>query len=355
MNIFTRMTLIYFCTCCMIQTGYAAPTFNHASTAKVEAGHQFISSLTWFGRVQSGQRITIPARVNGLIVSISVADEAVVKQGDVLFTLAGKEVESRALNLQQQVQQARKEVTIAKKNLHLKRNQRQQGLATNEQVNRAEQALTLAQAHASTARQALVAIHAGSRITAPMNGIFTARAVHVGQYVSNGMMLASIVDPDHRRIQASLFAPAGMALKGQSVVVHAPGCDVINSDVSDCNLHAVISAIMPESSAQGAIQIWIGGGDLRALIPGMQISGELTLAHTGLAVSESAIARDDAGNSYVFIRNAHDWRKQQVSTGIHDEEMVEVLTGLHDGDKVLSEGVYELLYQTFGSNYQVED
>jgi len=355
MMILIRIGLICFCALCMFQTGYAASVSNDAATAKVEIAHQFVSSLTWFGRVRSAQRVNIPARVNGLIVSISVADETAVKQGDVLFTLAGKEVESRALNLQQQVQQARKEVAIAKKNLHLKRNQRQQGLATNEQVNMAEQTLTLAQAHASAARQALVAMHAGSRITAPMSGIFTARAVHVGQYVSNGMMLASIVDPDHRRIQASLFAPANMALKGKPVVIHAPGCDVTNSDVSNCDLHAVISAVMPENTAEGATQIWIGGGGLRALIPGIQLSGELTLTHTGLAVPESAIARDDAGKSYVFIRDAHDWRKQQVSTGIHDRAMVEVLAGLHDGEEVLSEGVYELLYQAFGTNYQVED
>jgi len=350
MMILIRIGLIYFCTCCMFQTGYATPASSHTATAKVEIAHQFVTSLPWFGQVRSARRVNIPARVNGLIVSINVADETRVKQGDVLFVLAGKEVESRALNLQQQVAQASKEVAIAKKNLHLIRNQRQQGLATNEQVNMVERALSLAQAHASAARQALATMHVGSLIIAPVTGVFTARAVHVGQYVSPGMMLASIVDPNHLRIQASLFAPMDLELKGKPVVIHTSCCDVPNGD-----LHAVISAVMPDSTAEGARQIWIEGEALHALSPGLQISGALVLTHAGLAVPASAIARDDAGHSYLFIRDSQGWRKQQVSTGIHDKTMVEVRIGLHGGEEVLTEGAYELLYQAFGKTYQAPD
>jgi len=329
----------------MIQTGYAASILNHVSTATVEAEHAFKSSLVWFGQVKSSERVKIPARVNGLIVGIRVADEAVVKQGDVLFTLAGKEVESKALNLQQQLRQTTTEVKIAGNILRLKRHQRKQGLTTNEQVNLAEQTLSLAKAHAAAARQALTTIHAGSRITAPISGIFTARTVHSGQYVSTGMVLASIVTPHHNRIQASLFAPIGMPLKGKTAEVHAP----------DGMLHATISAVMPESNAQGATQIWIDGEALNDLTPAMQISGELLQTHLAVGVPASAIARDDAGNSYVFIQDGQHWRKQHVQTGIHDGNMVEVSSGVHGNEVVATEGVYEMLYQDFGKNYHAPD
>jgi len=329
----------------MIQAGYAAPTFNHASTAKVEVEHAFKSSLVWFGQVKSAKRVNIPARVDGLIVNISVADETAVKQGDVLFTLAGKEVESKALNLQQQLVQANKEVIIAKKNLYLKHNQLKQGLGTNEQVNLAEQNLSLAKAHAAAARQALTTIHAGSRITAPISGVFTTRTVHIGQYISRGMVLASIVAPYHNRIQASLFAPIGIQLKGKSAVIYAP----------KGILHATISAVMPESNAQGATQIWIDGDALIDLMPGMQISGELVQTLLAVGVPAPAIARDDAGNSYLFIQDGQHWRKQQVITGIHDADMVEVTSGVHGNEVVATEGVYEMLYQDFGKNYHAPD
>jgi len=345
MNGLIRMTLICFCTYCMIQTGYATPALNHVSTAKVEAKHAFTSSLIWFGQVKSAKRVNILARVNGLIVNINIADETAVKQGDVLFTLAGKEVESQALNLQQQLVQASKEVTIAKKNLYLKHHQLKQGLTTNEQVNLAEQALSLAKAHAAAARQALTTIHAGSRMTAPISGIFTMRTVHIGQYISHGMVLARIVSPHHHRIQASLFSPVGIALKGKSTTIHAP----------NGVLHATISAVMPEANAQGATQIWIDGDVLNDLMPGMQISGALLQTHLAVGVPASAIARDDAGNSYVFIQDGEHWRKQHVQTGIHDDNMVEVSSGVHGNEVVVTEGVYEMLYQDFGKNYHAPD
>jgi len=315
---------------------------SHTETVRM---HLFPQSMTWFGQVKSVKRVDIPARVNGLIVNISVADETAVKQGDVLFTLAGKEVESKALNLQQQLVQASNEVAIAKKNLHLRQHQLKQGLTTNEQVNLAEQALSLAKAHAATARQALTTIHAGSRITAPISGIFTMRTVHIGQYISRGMVLARIVAPHHNRIQASLFAPVGMALKGMSATIHTP----------NGVLHATVSAVMPDANAQGATQIWIDGDALNDLMPAMQISGELVQTHRAIGVPASAIARDDGDHSYVFIQDGQHWRKQQVRTGIHDGDMVEITNGVQGNEVVATKGVYEMLYQDFGKNYHAPD
>jgi len=340
-----RVALVCFCYLCSLQSGHAASVSSHDTTSKVEAKHAFKSSLTWFGQVKSAKRVNIPARVNGLIINIGVADETSVKQGDVLFTLAGKEVESKALNLQQQLAQTIKNVQIARKTLRLKLNQRKQGLTTNEQVNLAEQTLSLAKAHAAAAREALTTIHTGSRITAPISGIFTTRTVHIGQYISRGMVLASVVAPYHNRIQASLFSPIGIQLKGKPTVIHA----------SKGVLHATISAVMPESNAQGAMQIWIDGDALNDLMPGMQISGELVQTHLAVGVPASAIARDDAGNSYLFIQDGQHWRKQQVRTGIHDGDMVEVSSGVHGNEVVATEGVYEMLYQDFGKNYHAPD
>ena len=102
----------------------AAEVKNGNPTVRVEAAHTFTTALPWFGQLESRQNVTIPARTDGLIVSIGVADEAEVKQGTVLFTLAGKAVESRAVNLQQQLTQANRAAAIARKNLRLKRSQR---------------------------------------------------------------------------------------------------------------------------------------------------------------------------------------------------------------------------------------
>ena len=331
--------------CCaligVVPAGYSADN----ATVQVEEHHPFVAALPWFGTVESRHQVSVPARVNGMVVAIAVADESTVKQGDLLFTLAGKEVESKALNLQQQMDQATSAVEIAKKTLQLKRRQRQEGLATNEQVNLAAQALALAKARASTARQALATMHVGERITAPIAGVFTARAVHVGQYVRSGMVLARVVDPRQIRIRATLFAPQGMALQGTPVLIHG----------SQGDLRATVTAVMPETTAEGARQIWISGAALRRLPPGLAISGVLTVKHSGMAVPASAIARDDGGHRYLFIRDGTEWRRQPVTTGIRDGAMVEVVRGLHGGETVLAKGVYTMLYRDFGSRYRAPD
>ncbi len=319
-------------------------------TAVVETAHRFTTELPWFGQLESRRSVTVPARTDGLIVSIGVADEAAVKQGTVLFTLAGKAVESRAVNLHQQLKQADRAVAIARKNLRLKRSQRAQALATNEQVNTAENALALAQSRAAAARQALASLHTGTRIIAPADGIFTARAVHVGQYVSAGMVLARIVSPHHLRIKASLFSAPAQKLTGLTAIIHTPHGDIAGH----------ITATMPETTPEGGTQIWIDGDGIQTLKPGMRISGAIPLTHSAMAAPESAIARDDAGKSYLFVRTANKqggsaWRKQQVNTGEHDHGWVEIRSGLHGEETVAAENVYEMLYHDFGSNYQEED
>jgi len=321
------------------------PTTTNAPTDIVQTAHVFTTALPWFGQVESGAAVTITARTTGLIVSIGAADESAVKQGDVLFTLAGKSVESRSMDLRQQLVQSNREVAIAQKNLRLKRSQRQQGLATNEQVNVAENALSLAHAHASSARQAMASLHISSRIVAPVDGVFTGRAVYIGQYVSIGMNLARIINTHHSRIRASLFPPVDVNLTGRTAVIHRDGGDI----------RGTVSATMPETTAEGGTRIWIDGDAVQTLMPGMQISGAFILTHQGIAVPESAIARDDAGKSYVFIRDGASWRKQQVATGIHDHGWVEIHTGLHGGETIAAAGTYEMLYGDFGNSYHEAD
>jgi len=323
----------------------AAEVNGEHPTVRVEAAHRFTTELPWFGQVESTSSVTVPARTDGLIISIGVADESTVKQGDILFMLAGKAVESRASNLQQQLNQANTEVAIARKNLRLKRSQRAEGLATNEQVNMAANALSLAHAHASTARQALASLHVGTRITAPVDGVLTGRAVHVGQYVSIGMLLARIVSTQHNRIRASLFPPDGISPVGKTAVIHG-----VHADVS-----AIVSAAMPETTAEGGMQVWIDGHAVQSLMPGTQVSGTVELEHQGMAVPVAAIARDDAGKSCVFIRHAKGWRKQPVRTGVREGAMVEIRSGLNGGERIATQNVYEMLYSDFGNSYHEAD
>ncbi len=332
----------------------AAETADGTSTAitttQVQRDHRFTTSITWFGQVESADQIDIVARVEGRVIRIAAADESAVRRGDLLFQLAGRDVANRAQNLQQQLAQATRAEAIARKNLQLKTAQRQQGLATNEQVNLARQALAQASGRRAAAKLAMAQMDVGAAITAPIAGIFTARTVHVGQYVQRGTRLARIIDPHHLRIRATLFPPAGLSLRQRPVLVqriHAAG--------GVQPLPATISAVMPARTAQGASAVWIDGDALQLLAPGEQVSGVLPLTHSGFAVPAAALARDDAGHSYLFVRHGQQWRRLPVQTGLRDGRWVEIIHGVQGGESIAAEGAYGLLYSDFGRHYHEAD
>lgn len=308
--------------------------------------HLFQQSITWFGRVESRHAVQLVSRVAGRIASLNVNDESSVDVGDILFELAGKAVESRITDLKQQRHQADKELEIAQKNLRLIRHKQQQHLATHEQVNAAKNALAQAKARISRIRQQLVSLASGIRITAPINGVFTARRVQVGQYIKAGTRLARIVDTHHLRIRATLFPPADITnLVGLSAVIHGAHGDITGT----------VSATMPETTAEGGVQVWIQGNAIQNMISGIQISGNILLPHKAIAVPQAAIARDDAGHAFVFIHDGNRWRKQQVITGMRDQFRVEIRGGLRAGEAVATTGVYEMLYHDFSSTYHEPD
>jgi len=315
--------------------------------------HLFQQSITWFGQVESRHSIPLVSRVAGRIVSLKVRDEANVHAGDILFELAGTAVESRITDLKQQRRQANRELEITKKNLRLVRHKKQQHLAINEQVNAAKNALAQAESHISRVRKNLISLASGMRIIAPTDGVFTMRSVQVGQYIKAGTQLAHIVDVHHLRIRATLFPPANItSLVGQHAVIHGSHGDSTGT----------VTAMMPETTAEGGMQVWIHSDSVQNLLPvvqklrpGMSLSGNILLPHTAVAVPSSAIARDDAGHAFVFIRDGNRWRKQQIITGLRDQQWVEIRSGLHAGEQVASQGAYELLYRNFSSTYHEPD
>ncbi len=329
---------------------------NNASKQAVQATdtdtvriHLFQQSIAWFGQLESRHAVQVVSRVAGRIKSLKVSDETKVHRGEILFELAGKAVESRITDLKQQRHQVDHELEIAKKNLQLMHRKKQQRLATNEQVNAAKNILAQVKAHISRLRQNLVSLVSGIRISAPIDGVFTARNVQVGQYIQAGSQLARIVDIHHLRIRATLFPPGNVTnLVGQSAVIHGSHVDIAGA----------VSAVMPETTAEGGIQVWITWPRTNAVLkqtPGTQLSGAILLPHKAVAVPPSAIARDDAGHAFVFVRDTNKWRKQQVRIGLRDQTRVEIRTGLHAGEAVAITGVYEMLYRDFSSTYHAPD
>jgi len=308
--------------------------------------HDFPLQFPWFGRVESSQAVDLVARTSGRIMAIKVADEASVQSGTELIELGGAVVTARRAGLTKQVEFAAKSARSAKQSLAIRQQMLGEHLSNKESLNAARQVLAQAQSRLSATRQALAVFKAAIRIKAPINGVLTGRRVHPGQYVTSGAVLARIINPRRVRIRASLFPPQAMDVAGMSATVHSG---------TGQEKQAMVSRVMPERTAEGAVQVWIEGDALTGLAPGMQVSGAIVKKHAALAVPERAIAMDDQEREFVFIKDVQEWRKQRVETGLHEKGWVEIISGLKEGDQVATEDVYEMLYQDFSKIYRSPD
>ncbi len=308
--------------------------------------HQFTLAIPWFGRVEAVSSIVVAARIRGRIIKIYPRDESKVHQGDMLFELGGKEVDARRANLNEQVKLAGKATQAARRNLSIQKNMLGERLSNRKLLNTAAQTLARAESRLSASKQAWETFAAGSRIRAPVDGYFTERAVYEGQYVTVGMQLAGIVNPKRVRIRTSLFPPQGLKLAGKMAAVHVSPEKI---------LMGVVASRMPDASPEGGAQVWIEGDGLQGLSPGVQVLGDIPLVRQAFAVPAGALARDDSGRGYVFVKTDHGIRKQRVITGLHDRGWVEVVSGLRGGERVAASDAYELLYRGFSKVYRAPD
>jgi len=308
--------------------------------------HHFTLAVPWFGRVEAVSSIAVAARIRGRIIKIYPRDESEVHRGDMLFEFGGKEVDAHQANLNEQVQLANRAVQAARRNLAIQKNMLGERLSNKKLLNAAMQTVVRTESRLSASKQALATFDAASRIRVLADGYFTERAVYEGQYVTVGMLLARIVNPERIRIRASLFPPHGLELTGRTAIVHIAPEKV---------LIGVVSSRMPDTSPEGGTQVWIEGDGLRGLAPGVQVSGDIPLARQALAVPLAAIARDDSGRGYVFVKTDRGFRKQRVITGLHDRGWVEIVSGLRGDERVATGDTYEMLYRDFSKVYRAPD
>jgi len=308
--------------------------------------HTFIRSLPWFGMVESPQSIDLVARASGRVIAIKVEDESAVHTGDLLIELGGVEVAATSENLGKQVASANASIQASRKTLMIRKQMLNERLSNKELLNTATQAVAQAQSQLSAAKQALATFANAIHIKAAATGVFTARNVHPGQYVTAGTLLGRIVNPGFVRIRASLFPPFGLLLKGLPVVIHS---------MNGKGTAARIASVMPVRSFEGAAQVWIEGDHLGGLAPGQSVSGSVIQTFQAIAVPDAAIARDDQGQGYLFVKTESGYRKQQVETGLHEQGLVEVVSGVKEGERVIVDNSYELLYQEFSKMYRAPD
>jgi membrane fusion protein, multidrug efflux system len=311
------------------------------------------------GRLEAVDRVQIRSRVAGAIQSVDFREGALVKTGDLLFTIDPAPYEAAVAQSEGLVASANAKVSLAK--LEWERGQRlSQSLAISQSdLDQRQNAQTAAQAELRSAEAALHAaeLELGyTQVRAPVTGRVGKVEVTAGNLVAAGSSSAVLttlvsVDPIYAGFNVAEEVVARALANLPSSGAAVPPIEQIPVEIGTLAdegtpLHGTLQLIDNEvDAASGTIGVRAvfdnPGGKL---IPGQFVRirmGE-PKAEARILVSEKAIGTDQ-DKKFVFVVDADNtiaYRPVTLGRSAEGERIVE--NGLADGDRVVVSGLQRI-------------
>lgn len=309
----------------------------------------FQHNVPWTGEVESQQQVAITALEAGRIITISAVDDSTVAKDAALMQLGGPQVQSRLAVMHATIAAWRERLALAQQGVAHKRQAVTEKVTALGELLQAQDELIQLQAGLATALETQQAFTARLTLQAPFPGVFTQRRVSVGQDVDAGTVLATLLDPTHLRIEATVFLADAAALHGRTAVVRRNAATPVRGTVSHT---------LPARTPAGGTRCWIEGEAInQALRPGQVVLGTLLFdtRTAALAVPQSAVVYDTQERPYVFVQRHQKFIRQRVHVGLTADGWVEIRDGLKETDEVVTQGAYEFLHADFNQVYKVTD
>ena len=297
---------------------------------KVEQVHAapFADHIEAIGTLMSNESVTLTAKTQGIIRTLTFQDSQLVKKGDELAAIdAGEQdaqVRMEAANLQQQRRELERTMQLVK-----------QQHVSQSRVEELEAAVKKAEANVSAASS-----RAGDRrIIAPFSGIVGVRRISLGALVSPGTPVATLDDLSTMKLDLqvpeSFLASLKPGLKIEATVSAYPK-EKFTGEVTSIDTR--IDPVTRSVSVRAALP----NPDLR-LRPGMLMVADLIKdERTAVVVPEAALQPENNAQFVYLVSTASTAHKVQVTIGSRRGGLVEILNGVREGDVVIIEGNQDL-------------
>jgi RND family efflux transporter MFP subunit len=296
------------------------------------------------------------ARVFGFIQEINYQDGAPVKKGALLFTIEPEPYRIKLDQAKAAEEGARSALKQAQADLDrqtqlVTRQAGTQATLDQSQATRDTSQANVTQAEINTRLAALNLEYA--HVTAPFDGIVTARQVSVGQFVGGGApptLLATIIqhDPiyvnfniseqDVLRVRAEMArrgltpddlkkVPAEVSLQSETGYPHRGTLDYASPSVNPSTGTLAVRAVLPNAS--------------RLLLPGYFVRVRVPLgeAQNTLLVPDSAIGSDQGGRYVLVVDNDNVVEQRKVELGPRVDDLRVIDRGLTPQDRVVVAGI----------------
>jgi RND family efflux transporter, MFP subunit len=313
------------------------------------------------GVLTAGQTASISSQITGQVVQLGFAAGDVVKEGDLLVQLDTKSLEGQLLAAQASLQSAQAaaaasnnqsylakiSLDAAQKNYDRVKQLYDAGAASALQMEDAQDKLNTASKQYENASgpaldQAQAAINsaaanikgyeiqiAKSSITSPINGIISSQSVNVGEVVSVGVPVISIIDNSQLKLKCTVGQDdLSLLSHGQSVQIAVDG-------YPNLDLTGTITSVGPMAVSTGEVfPVEITLDNDGNLMTGMSAHATLVTKVQGIIVPASAVVQND-GETVVFVTDGQQASKRIVKTGLKNDTFIQILEGLNEGDQVI--------------------
>ncbi len=292
--------------------------------------------------VEPFRRAVVAAEVGGRVMERLVEPGDAVEQGATLIRLDDER--ARIARTEAQARRQTQAVNLAEARNELKRGEdlREQQFISDTELDALRFAVQRA---AAGLRQAEAALAAAARaledsvIRAPFAG--TAELVHVqmGDFLSAGSPVVTMVDFSRARVRAGVTAREAAQLASTEtarIALEAIGSGAFNGLVYS------VGRISDSASGTYPVEIWIENPD-DVLREGMLATVHLpyTAPERSLVVPSAAVFRRE-GRMHVFTVTGDVASQRNVQTGRGNGSLIEVVDGLSAGDLVVYEGQFAL-------------
>jgi len=304
-------------------------------------------SREFIGRVEPMQTVLVRPRVTGQIDSVHFKEGAMVKEGDVLFTLDNAQYQATVQLRRADLARAEANLSRAVKyNERLKATDRRSISATDLDMSESDVLQSRAALEQAKAALRLAQIDLGfTKITAPISGRIGRAEATRGNFVTPaGGHLASIVQVDPIRVS---YALPDRSYMDQIEAFQTSG-NVYNTTLAlaDGTIYPVSGERDFESNVMdtmtGTLTVYLrfenGNG---TLIPGsmVRVMTKPTRARIAPVIPQEAIIADSRGDFVYTIEEGDVARRRDVVLGVEIGTSREVVYGLEPGEKVIARGI----------------
>lgn len=278
------------------------------------------------GTIRAKLRATLEAKVSGRIQELPVRLGQSVKAGDLIARLDAAEIRARFDQAQAALQQSERDYQRLKSLF-------EQQAAARADYDAAESRLSMAKGAVAEAR----AMMAYVEIHAPFDAVVTRKHAEVGDFAAPGKPLVDIEDP----AALQLVADVPEALAGRIALDSKMS---IRGDGYREEIVGTVSEIAPSADPLSrTVQVKLDLPPGAPARPGQFARLSVPLGESDtLRIPATAVVRRGQ-MEIAFVVDSDTARLRLIKTGRRTGEYVEVVSGLDAGDRVVAEGVEQLV------------